>query len=108
MAEVTPDGWVQGPPVTEVPELSTYYLNHGPEGAVIIRFKGELTAFRNSCLHQDMPLHAGYLANDGLLLCPWHNWCYNVTNGECLTVPGAGLEQYAVRVEDDRIWVKLS
>ena len=100
--------WVQGPLCAELPDQTVFFLNHGADGVVIINFEGNLTAFRNSCLHQDMPIHAGFLARDGLLLCPWHNWCYDVKNGECLTAPGAYLEQYPVRVEDERVWVKLS
>lgn len=103
-----PADWVQGPTRAEVPDQGTYLLDYGNDGIVIINFNGELTAFRNSCLHQDMPIHAGYLARDGVLLCPWHNWCYDVKNGACLTAPGAQLEQYAVRVEADRVWVKVS
>jgi nitrite reductase/ring-hydroxylating ferredoxin subunit len=99
--------WIQGPTRAEVPDQSTYLLDYGTDGIVIINFNGELTAFRNSCLHQDMPIHAGYLARDGLLLCPWHNWCYDVKNGACLTAPGAQLEQYPVRVAGDQIWVNV-
>ena len=100
--------WIQGPTLAQVPEKSIYFLNHGADGVVIINFNGELTAFRNACLHQALPIHAGYLDPDGVLLCPWHNWCYDVTNGDCLTVPGAQLEQYTLRTEDDRVWVKIN
>jgi nitrite reductase/ring-hydroxylating ferredoxin subunit len=108
---VTPNSdqtdWLQGPTVAEVPDHTTYLLDHGMDGIVLINFNGALTAFRNSCLHQDMPLHAGYLARDGVLLCPWHNWCYDVKTGACLTAPGAQLEQYPVRVEGERVWVNV-
>jgi len=99
--------WVQGPTLAEVPDHTTYLLDHGRDGIVLINFAGTLTAFRNACLHQDMPLHAGYLARDGVLLCPWHNWCYDVKNGACLTASGAQLEQYPVRVEGERVWVNV-
>ena len=106
----TPDQteWVQGPTLADVPDQTTYMLDYGRDGVVIINFEGKLTAFRNACLHQDMPIHAGYLARDGVLLCPWHNWCYDVKSGECLTAPGAYLQQYPVRLEDERIWVQIS
>ena len=102
-----PADWVQGPTLAALPDHTTYLLDHGTDGIVLINFAGALTAFRNSCLHQDMPIHAGYLARDGVLLCPWHNWCYDVKNGACLTAPGAQLEQYVVRIEGDRVWVNV-
>ncbi len=100
-------GWVQGPRQADVLEQTVYFLDSGGDGVVIINVQGEFTAFRNACLHQDLPIHAGYLTADGLLLCPWHNWCYDVKDGACVTAPGARLKQYPLRVEDERIWVKV-
>lgn len=97
--------WLQGPLLAEFPDKAVKVINYGVDGIVLINFTGNVTAFRNSCLHQEMPIHAGYLTPDGMLLCPWHNWCYQVTNGDCLTVPGAALQQFPVRIEDARVWV---
>lgn len=103
MAEQTT--WLPGPLLTEFPDKTTKTIDHGTDGIVVIHFNGTVTAFRNSCLHQDMPIHAGYLSPDGMLLCPWHNWCYQVATGDCLTVPGAALQPYPVQIEDGRVWV---
>lgn len=99
--------WLSGPSLAEFPDKAIKTIDYGTDGIVLINFNGAVTAFRNSCLHQDMPLHAGYLTPDGMLLCPWHNWCYQVTTGECLTVPGAELERFPVRIAEDRVWVRV-
>ncbi len=104
-AELT---WLAGPLLTEFPNKSTKLVRHGNDGIVLIHWDGAFTAFRNQCLHQEMPIHAGYLSPDGILLCPWHNWCYSVQTGACVTVPGAALEQFAVRVEEERVWVGVA
>jgi nitrite reductase/ring-hydroxylating ferredoxin subunit len=97
--------WIAGPTLTELADQATYSLDHGADGILLVRFADQVTAFRNACLHQSLPIHAGYLDGDGVLICPWHNWCYQVSNGECLTAPGAYLDKYPVRVEDGRVWV---
>lgn len=99
--------WLSGPSLAEFPDKAIKTIDYGTDGIVLINFNGAVTAFRNSCLHQDMPLQAGYLTADGMLLCPWHNWCYQVTTGECLTVPGAELERFPVRIAEDRVWVRV-
>ena len=100
-----PLAWLPGPLLADFPDKTAKMIDYGSDGIVVIHFKGQVTAFRNSCLHQDMPIHAGYLTGDGMLLCPWHNWCYDVTTGNCITVSGAGLQQYPVRIADERVWV---
>ena len=101
----SPANWVKGPALATVANNTVYLLEDDRDGIAIVNFEGEFTAFQNACLHQGLPIHAGYLDGDGVLLCPWHNWCYDVRNGDCLTAPGAGLEQFAVRVEAGHIWV---
>ena len=59
-------------------------------------------------------LPAGGLAGDtvldvsnGTLTCPWHGFCYDATSGECLSAPGAQLEQLPLRVDDGDVWVRV-
>jgi nitrite reductase/ring-hydroxylating ferredoxin subunit len=100
--------WLAGPLLAEFPNKSTKLVRHGNDGIVVIHWEGTFTAFRNQCLHQEMPIHAGYLSPDGVLLCPWHNWCYDVHTGACVTVPGARLAQFPVRVDAERLWVGVA
>ena len=100
--------WLPGPLLTEIPNNSTKYIRHAAGDIVVIHWDGAFTAYRNECLHQEMPIHAGTLTSKGLLLCPWHNWCYDVRTGACTTVPGASLVSYPVRVESERVWVGVA
>ena len=100
--------WLPGPLLTEIPNNSTKYIRHAAGDIVVIHWDGAFTAYRNECLHQEMPIHAGTLTPKGLLLCPWHNWCYDVRTGACTTVPGESLASYPVRVESERVWVGVA
>lgn len=97
--------WLKGPALSAVAPGAMVQLDDGQDGIVIVNFQGELTAFRNACLHQGLPIHAGDLTKTGILLCPWHNWCYDVRDGACLTAKGAFLQKFPLRVEDGHIWV---
>lgn len=101
-----PTNWLKGPAIETIKANSVHMLPDGGDGIVIINFKGEFTAFQNACLHQGLPIHAGDLDPSGVLLCPWHNWCYDVRDGACLTASGAYLEQYPVRIEEGHVWVR--
>lgn len=96
--------WLPGPLIADFPDKSTKHLNHDGISIVIIHWEGEFTAFRNQCLHQEMPIHAGFLLN-GTLLCPWHNWGYDVRTGACQVVEGASLEEFPVRIAESQLWI---
>lgn len=59
---------------------------------------GTFYAIDNTCKHRGGPLGEGEL--DGTnVICPWHGWTYNVTNGECLDEADCHVDTYDVRIE---------
>ncbi len=100
-------GWVAGPPIGDVPPGAMYRLQTERDDILIINLDGRLSAFRNACAHQGLPLDGGILdAETGTITCPWHGFCYDARNGECLTAPQAQLEPFPLRIEQGRIWVR--
>ncbi|ABU59838.1 NifU family protein [Roseiflexus castenholzii] len=100
-------GWVAGPPASDVPPGAMRRLETDHADILIINLDGRLSAFRNACAHQGLPLNGGLLdPESGTLTCPWHGFCYDASSGECLTVPQAQLEPFPLRVEQGRIWVR--
>ncbi len=100
-------GWVSGPAVEEVPPGTMHCLNTSQADVLIINLDGRLSAFRNACAHQGLPLDKGLLdPQAGTITCPWHGFCYDAGSGECLTAPQAQLEPFPLRVEQGRIWVR--
>jgi nitrite reductase/ring-hydroxylating ferredoxin subunit/Fe-S cluster biogenesis protein NfuA len=100
-------GWVAGPPTSDVPPGAMYRLKTEQDDVLIINLDGRLSAFRNACAHQGLPLDGGILdAEAGTITCPWHGFCYDASSGECLTAPQAQLEPFPLRIEQERIWVR--
>lgn len=75
--------------------------------AIIVNAAGRLAAYVNACAHEGRPLDNAIVdATAGTLTCPWHGFCYDTTSGECLTMPGAQLEQLPLRIDDGHVWVR--
>jgi Fe-S cluster biogenesis protein NfuA/nitrite reductase/ring-hydroxylating ferredoxin subunit len=100
-------GWVQGPAAADVPPGSMRRMDCGDTSVLLINLDNRLSAFRNACAHQGLPLDDGLLdAETGSLTCRWHGFCFDASSGECLTAPQAQLESFPLRVENGNIWVR--
>lgn len=75
---------------------------------IVVNLDQRLSAYRNACAHEGLPLDNAVLdvANE-TLTCPWHGFCYDAASGECLSAPGAQLEQLPLRVDDGVVWVRV-
>lgn len=107
------EGWVRVGPVADVTDgnITATSLTAG-SGAyaevVIVNVGNRITAYRNECAHEALPLDNAVLdVSNGTLTCPWHGFCYDATSGECLTAPGAQLEQLPLRVDNADVWVRV-
>ena len=103
------DGWVRLGPASDVgtDDLSTATCNG--VSVLVVNIGQRLSAYRNECAHEALPLTEAVLdVSNGTLTCPWHGFCYDATSGECLSAPGAQLEQFPLRIDDGDIWVRLT
>lgn len=102
-------GWLQGPHLDDVPPGKMARIDLAEGSVLIVNNDNKLSAYRNECAHQGLPLDGGLLdAESGMLKCPWHGFCYDTKTGECLTAPQAQLEQFPLRIEDGYVWVRPS
>jgi Fe-S cluster biogenesis protein NfuA/nitrite reductase/ring-hydroxylating ferredoxin subunit len=107
------EGWAKLGPAADLPvdDLSPITLSTaaGQQMSVIVVNLGQrLAAYRNECAHEALPLDNAVLdVSNGTLTCPWHGFCYDAASGECLTAPGAQLEQLPLRVDDGDVWVRV-
>lgn len=106
-------GWVHTVPAAEIPdarvtELRLTPASGRPVDVVVVRIDASLTAYRNECAHQGLPLGDAMLdVSNGTLTCPWHGFCYDALSGECMSAPGATLEQFPLRVVDGDVWIRV-
>lgn len=109
----TSEGWVKVGPAESLPndELTALSLStkSGEHAEVIVVNAGQrLSAYVNECAHEGLPLDNAVLdVDNGTLTCPWHGFCYDATSGECMSAPGAQLEQIPLRVDSGEVWVRV-
>lgn len=84
------------------------------EDLVLWRLAGEVSAWKDLCLHRGTRLSLGSVEDD-LLVCPYHGWTYN-WEGQCVRMPAhpdqkpsprARLQRYHTRERYGLIWVCL-
>lgn len=60
----------------------------------------------NVCPHRGGPLAEGDLIGDEIN-CPWHLWGFDVKSGLCGGNPDIRVATHEVRIENERVMVKL-
>jgi nitrite reductase/ring-hydroxylating ferredoxin subunit/Fe-S cluster biogenesis protein NfuA len=99
-------GWLQGPSISELEEGRPVRFVREDCDILLVRIEGKVMAFRNQCSHMGMPLDGG-LVDGSVITCPWHGFRFDLSTGECITAPHVQLELFPVRVEDQRVWVRV-
>lgn len=107
VGDLEQSGWLKGPSVSELEEGRPVRFVQEEHDILLVRIDGKVMAFRNQCPHMSMPLHEG-LVEGAIITCPWHGFRFDLSTGECLTVPHVQLEPFPVRVEERRVWVRPS
>lgn len=105
-------GWARACASTRVPigtvHATTIENDHGSRDIIIVNAGGQMAAYVNACAHMGRRLDDAIIdAAEGTLTCRGHGFCYDSTNGECLSMPGAQLESLPLRIERDDVWVRV-
>ena len=77
----------------------------GPKVA-IFNVDGIYHVLSNECGHQGGPLGEGKIEGFSVV-CPWHQWKFDVTTGNCLSVGGSSVRKYEVAAAGDELFVKV-
>lgn len=106
------EGWARLGPAADLPvdEISVSTLANGGRSVevIVVNLGQRLSAYRNECAHEALPLNDAVLdLSNGTLTCPWHGFCFDATSGECLSAPGAQLEQLPLRLDGGDVWIRL-
>ena len=100
------DGFRAAARLSELKPRVPRIVRVGDRSVVLIRLEGDrVTALSNICPHSGGPLGLGRLEGD-ILTCPWHDWRFEITSGECLNRPGKYAQVFEVKVEGDEVRVK--
>jgi len=79
-----------------------------PQGVnvVLARVGGAVYALSGTCAHMACPLFMGRLEGY-TIVCPCHDWRFDVRTGRFLDAPELGLTAYPTKLEAGKLFVKL-
>lgn len=100
-------GWMSAGALTDIPEGGVRALEIGGEAVMLTRQGAVVACYQNACAHMGLRLDEGAIA-DGILICPHHEFQYDLMSGECLTAPEVQLQSHGVRVIGGRVEVRLA
>jgi nitrite reductase/ring-hydroxylating ferredoxin subunit len=92
--------------VSELTPGSAKAIEVKGKAIALFNVKGTIYATDNTCLHQGGPLGEGELMGE-VVICPWHQWEYNVRTGEVVGDSSLKLATYPVQVEGNDIKVAV-
>ena len=78
------------------------------EGAPILLIKqaGQIFAINNRCPHQGCGFAGGTL-DGSVIVCPCHDWRFDLKSGEYEEQSAIKLVKYEWRIREGKIWVKI-
>lgn len=81
----------------ELPPGKSAIVNLRGEEIALFNYKGKYFAVSNKCPHKGAPLGEGRI-EEGILICPNHEWRYRLEDGFCPQNPELQTTIYPVRV----------
>ncbi len=66
----------------------------------VFKFKDQFYAVDNRCPHMGYPMSKGSI-RDGVLICHWHHWEFDLKSGGCFLASGDDLKAFPVELRDD-------
>ena len=73
---------------------------------LLIRQAGKIYVIDDRCPHMGCKFSGGTL-DGNVVICPCHDWRFNLETGEYEEEPSTKLTGYEWKVESGKIWVKL-
>ncbi len=81
-------------------------IDVGDKEIALFNYKGHFYAIDNTCPHRGSPLGEGRI-EEGVLICPNHEWRFELKSGWCPQNPELSTEVYPIKVHDGKIYIRL-
>ena len=71
----------------------------------MVQHGGKFFAVQDSCSHNGESLSKGKINYLGEVICPWHNYCFDMQSGREISSRSADLKTYPVKIDDDGFFI---
>lgn len=102
-------GWYDGPTLSDIEKEKPTYTSIAGEEVLFFYADQKIMAYRNRCPHRGTPFRQEEVVYEqGMYLIDSDGgFQFDLSSGECITVPHIQLEPFPVRIEDGKIWVRI-
>jgi nitrite reductase/ring-hydroxylating ferredoxin subunit len=90
----------------QIPDGGGIAVDVGEKRIALFRHQGEVFALDETCPHRGGPLHDGRI-DRGVVLCPWHQWQFDLRTGCSPLNPLSRVRVYSVRLEGTEILLEI-
>jgi len=105
--ETDADGFIRAAKLADLPAGEPRTVRVGDRSVVLFKLEdGGVSALSNICPHSGGPLGQGKLEGN-ILTCPWHDWRFEITSGECINRGGKYAQTFPAKIAGDEVWVKV-
>ena len=87
-------------PAADFEELEGKPFHVNGTHLAVFKFSDKFYAVDNRCPHMGYPMSKGSL-RDGVLICHWHHWEFDLKSGACFLASGDDLKAFPVELRDD-------
>jgi nitrite reductase/ring-hydroxylating ferredoxin subunit/Fe-S cluster biogenesis protein NfuA len=101
------EGWRPAGLLNEIPDGGARDMVIDREQVLLVRHGDTVKSFAAYCPHRGVGIDSRDIEPDGLLTCQRHGYQFDLTTGECLSVPGLDLECHEVTLAEGRLMVKM-
>ena len=98
--------WLDAGTLDDVWEGEMCAVSLGAVDVLLCNIDGQVHAYQNRCPHLANRLSEGEL-RENFLTCAAHEWVFDAQTGNGVNPEDACLQRFPVRIDGDRIWVRL-
>ena len=98
--------WIRAGSVADVPPGTGRPVTVDGRTIAIFNDGGEILAIDDTCPHEGASLGEGML-HRGEVICPQHQWTFDLRSGESTRVPSPPVACYATRLIDGEVEVEI-
>lgn len=93
--------------LARIPEKKPQLVIIGEERICVVRFRDEFSAVQDSCSHNGESLSKGHLNYLGEIICPWHNYCFELKSGREIQGRSPALKTYPLKIDDTGFFIGI-
>jgi nitrite reductase/ring-hydroxylating ferredoxin subunit len=87
-----------------IPHRPQLLVLHGKRICLVLH-NDQFLAVQDTCSHSGESLSKGTINYLGEIICPWHNYCFNLQTGRELDGRSRDLMTYPVKIDSDGFYV---